>query len=137
MPKIPEFQRRKLASEVVGTPGIDPSGAQIGQSVAGFFNNVTNTAANMLTRVKEANDQSILAKTTTDLQVSFESAFNEHKEAFSDDPLNQTDKLKERLRKELTTVASGIKSPVVRQSLQRFGEGLVGSKLLKEMGLAL
>ena len=43
MGSIPRYQREKLASSVVGTPGVDASGQQVGQSVADSFENVTNT----------------------------------------------------------------------------------------------
>ena len=43
MGSIPRYQREKLASSVVGTPGVDTSGQQIGQDAAQALGQVSNT----------------------------------------------------------------------------------------------
>jgi len=56
MPAIPEFQRRRLASSVVGTPGVSTAGAALGEAVAGFGSGLAKGAFGELAAIQQAQD---------------------------------------------------------------------------------
>ena len=82
MGRIPEFVSRKLASSVVGTPGVDPSGEIIGRSIAGAAGRIADVSFREMAQRQrvldtvDANQNSAefgiaLDKTTVEVQTEF------------------------------------------------------------------
>lgn len=74
MGKIPEFQRRKLASSVVGTPGLDISGTIIGQSVSSALDKITRSIISTVAAKKNILDEVDANKRIIDYEVEYEDA---------------------------------------------------------------
>lgn len=62
--QIPEFQRRRLASSVVGTAGIDTSGTQLANTIAQGAGSIADTALSLAVKRQEAKDRAVAFDTT-------------------------------------------------------------------------
>ncbi len=81
---IPEFQRRKLASSVVGTAGADQSGQIIGNAVSQAAGQVANTAYGIAVERQEAKDAALANKTLIDFDMKAAQTFQAHQDEFAE-----------------------------------------------------
>lgn len=132
MPIIPKFERQKLASSLVGTPGIDTSGAQIADSVAGVGQTTMQVFGKQAIEKKQIQDQALANKTLVDFDVEMEKAYIEHQKNYKGDPIGKTDFLKEHSQELLESFASGIESAEVRGAVERAGYARIGEKVVNE-----
>lgn len=130
MPAIPRFERQKLASSLVGTPGIDTSGLQIAESIGGVANTALQVFGKQAIEKKNIQDQALANKTLVDFDVELEKAYIDHQKTYKSDPLNKTDFLKDNAQNLLDQFAGGVQDPVVRSSVERAGYARIGEKMI-------
>lgn len=133
MPTIPKFERQKLASSLVGTPGIDTSGAEIAGAVAGVGNKAMQVFGQQAIEKKQIQDQALANKTLVDFDVELEKSYAEHQKNYKGDPVGKTQFLKDNAQRLLQQFADPIDSPEVRGAVERMGYTRIGEKVTNEV----
>lgn len=125
MGAIPKFVTSRLASEAVGTPGVDTSGQRIAQTVA----NVSSKAFDTLNAyaVSEAN------KHITDFEIQLESIIEKNRQANADKPDQLVMGYKTSAKNLLQSTVKNIGSGLVRQSVSNMGQQVIKKKELGEL----
>jgi len=136
MATIPQISRDRLASSLVGTPGFNSSGQNIGQSVAKFGSQVADVAFQALSERKQILDQTEALKQASDYEIETYKVFEEHQKQYADDPTDKTQVLQDQLKQNLDTRLSNISSPAVKQAVTRAGYEVMGNTTLKQMAWA-
>lgn len=136
MAVIPEFERRKLASSVVGTPGVDTSGQEIAQTVSGVANQAVQTFGEQAIKKKEIQDAAQANKTLVDFDVELEKAYVDHQKNYKNDPTNKTDFFTDNAKQILDGFVNGTSSPRVRAAVEREGQARIGQKAVTEVNWA-
>lgn len=94
MATIPEFERRRLASSVVGTPGVNRAGAIIGNSVADAAGQVQKTAFSIAVDRQEAKDAALANKTLIDFDLKMSQAYQKHQDDYAQFRGDKSDRVK-------------------------------------------
>lgn len=136
MARIPQFQRQALASEVVGTPGVDTSGADLGASLARSTNQMADVAATAAIERRQILDDTEALKQASNLELKNAQILDEHTRQYADDPTGKTDVLKQKLQQNLDNTLSGITSERVKGKVAMAGTRLVGDSTIKEVAWA-
>jgi len=129
MGKIPEFQRRKLASSVVGTPGVDTSGALLTESIGRDIGRITSTLISVLGAKQKILNDVEANKKAIDFEVDYDKAIRQvqlESIANPDQAIQQTIELGNSLG---NAFLSTIESDPVRQSVARLQQGVIGRKI--------
>ena len=130
MPIIPKFERQKLASSLVGTPGVDNSGAAIAEAVGGVGQKAMQVFGQQAIEKKNIQDQALANKTLVDFDVELEKAYIDHQKNYKTDPLDKTDFLKDNAQNLLDSFTAGIADPQVRGAVERAGYARIGEKVV-------
>lgn len=130
---IPRFERQKLASSIVGTPGIDTSGAQIAESVAGVANKGLQVLGQQAIQKHEIQKAAEANKTLVDVDVELEKAYIQHQKDYKTNPKDKTQFFKDNAERILQTFADGTEDPEVRSTVERIGYGRIGEKVTNEI----
>ncbi len=77
MARIPKFQQRKLASEIVGTPGVDTSGQTAFTSAAAAVQSIADTFGALAVKRQGAVDKASANDTLIDFQIALQKAAQE------------------------------------------------------------
>ena len=83
MGRIPKFQQRKLASEIVGTPGVDTSGQTNFVNAAAAVQSIADKFGALAIKRQEAVDKASANDTLIDFQISLQRAAQEQATEFS------------------------------------------------------
>lgn len=132
MARIPKFTRTRLASELVGTPGVDTGAG----ASAGLLATVAGETADVLQKRQEALDVSDANNALLDFQIGAREDFNKHKTTFAADPANKTEVFREQLTNRLNNTLSGITNSRVRQLVSAGSAGVIQQQSLKEVDWA-
>jgi len=119
---IPEYQRRQLASSLVGTPGIDRSGQMIAESVSQAVGNVTNSLMGLAAQRQEAKDLAFAQKTLLDFDLRAEETEKTHKQGFAEfrgDPMEPVKVLRSSLESNANSVIESMPSGGARSLVER------------------
>ncbi len=133
---IPEFQRRKLATSVVGTPGVDQSGEIIGESVARAAGQVADTAFKIAIERQEAKDAALANKTMIDFDMKTAQAFQAHQDEYSTFRGDKTERMnafRTKADELFRATAEAIPSRGARDLFDRHGYSVMKSYIDKEM----
>jgi len=136
MARVPEFQRRRLASSVVGVPGQDTSGqiiaqgvGQLGQSVAQFGQQELAKERERTLRKQRINDATWTSAQSAEYDFRSTQVFNNFQNEFKDDPLDKQDILRDRLTALGQQLGDNAPSDEAKASFQRMIDTSVGNIL--------
>lgn len=132
MPIIPKFERQKLASSLVGTPGIDTSGAQIAETIAGVGQKGMQVFGQQAIEKKQIHDAAIANKTMVDFDVALEKSYIDHQKNYKDDPVGKTQFLKDNAQTLLQGFVDAAPSSEVRAHIEQAGYQRIGQKVVNE-----
>lgn len=139
MPKIPEFQRRQLASSAVGTPGVDNSGEMIGTSLANSATKAFSAVNTLQKERQRVQDNVVTAKAQMDLQRAVEQSTLQHDEEYADftGPLEERVKVyEEKLRGGYNTILESLPEGAARDDFSLKGQDYVNRAVVRQMGTA-
>lgn len=133
MPTIPKFEQQKLASSLVGTPGVDTSGQMIADAVGGVAQTGMQVFGKKAIEKKQIQDTALANKTLVDFDVALEQAYVEHQKSYKGDPIGKTQFLKDNAQRLLQQFADPIESSEVRGAVERMGYSRIGEKVTNEV----
>lgn len=139
MPKIPRYQQRELASSVVGTPGVDTSGAKLAEVAGGVADSALKTFGEMAIKRQEAANVAAANKSLIDFDLVLEGAQLEHEKNFAGyrgAPTERMRAFKDRAFTLLDEHLTGIDSTPVRQTVQRLGQTYIQQRIAREVQTA-
>lgn len=119
MAVIPQIARERLASSVVGTPGVDNSGAAITQAVGQVAQSIYEPIATYAIERQQALDAAEANRLTANYKIAATDTFEKHKEAYALDPMNKTDKFEESLQANLDGTLSQASNSRVKDLVTR------------------
>lgn len=118
---------------MVGTPGVDTSGADIAQSVAGVADTATRVLGQKAIEKKNIQDAALANKTLVDFDVALEKAYVDHQKTYKGDPTDKTQFLKDNAQRLLQEFSDPIQSQEVRGAVERMGYARIGEKVTNEV----
>ncbi len=121
MSRIPEFEQRRLASEAVGTPGVDLSEAQITEAIGQAAADILTVSAEVIQRRQAANDLAEINRSTVSLDASFNEQDKLFKQTVADNPRGKVDEYTEGLTAILNEKIEVTESSSVKRELQKNG----------------
>ena len=136
MGKIPQYQRSRLASSVVGTPGVDLSAAETTQTFSKVASNIGSNFMDIAVQRQEALDSAEALKLSSDLQLQTFKIFDEHTKQYASSPANKTDILKSNLVNQLNGVLETASSDRVRNKVNVAGNQIINTTIQKEFSWA-
>ena len=135
MARIPKFQQRRLASSVVGTPGVDQSQQRAFASVSQAAGSAANVFGQLAAKRQKAKDDAIVNKELIILDIAQETLLREHQKEnvdFEGDPQDRIQAFQNKSRKLFQQSIDGIASRNARQRFSLLGEQVIGGKLSRE-----
>lgn len=135
MPNIPEFQRERFASSLVGTPGEDRSGQIIGQAVTKAAGQIENAAFDIAVKRQKAMDDSLATRVSTDLRIAADAAAAQHDvdyANFDGAPDERSAKTRPVYEDLVTQQLAKVQSPGARRQIEAFGQELIGTYTINE-----
>lgn len=139
MGNIPEFTRRRLASSVVGTPGIDSSGQNAANAIAQSAGNVGSTFGQLAVEQAVAKDKAV----AFDKQIGYEGALEEvHAQhvkdyaAFDGDPVTRAEAFRSKAAELRDATAEAMPSDRARTDFLESSGTYMNSKFKEELKLA-
>lgn len=139
MPKIPEFQRRQLASSLTGANRRDRSGELLGNAVANASNKVQNTSFQIFQDRKRAKDEALANKESISLDFELEKTLRDHQTEFAEfrgEPEERVKAYEEKARQILTAKVGAVPSRAARDAVSLQAERILAGKLSKEFDTA-
>lgn len=129
--QIPEFSRRRLASSVVGTAGVDTSGQQIANSIAQSAGQIADVSGRIAVARAEAKDKAVSFDTSLSYEADLQKLELEHQKeyaTFDGDPITRAEVFREKAAAMRDTYAQGMPSDRARtEFLQSSGSALNSS----------
>lgn len=104
MVQIPQIQRDRLASSVVGTPGVDTAGQQIGEAGAQFGNEVASAGFGIAIQQQQQRDAIDTNQLLAQYQLKTINDFEQHKIDFAANPENSSPAFAKQLDQNLSDV---------------------------------
>ena len=135
MARIPKFQQRKLASSLVGTPGVDTSTQQAFQAVGQAAGAAARVFGQLAAKRQKAKDDAITNKAIIDLDLAQEELLRTHQTEnaeFRGDPRERIKGFQDKSRKLFREAIDAIPSRNAKQQFSILGERIVGAKLSRE-----
>jgi hypothetical protein len=135
MAKIPEFERRQLASSVVGTPGEDRSGQMILNTVSDTLNKGVAVGTELYKEREKAKNDTLVAKSQIDFMQEIEDETLAHEQefaAFKGDPAERQRVYEDRIRTLFATRVNAMPTNDSKVRFEREGYQLVGRSLMRE-----
>lgn len=131
MPSIPQFQRRKLASSVVGTPGVDTSAEQLLQQTAEGARSITSS----LTAIQKQKRSIVDAVDANNEIIKFEDRYAKtvagiHGQ-FEEDPTQAPNAVLKAGQEIANEQLQGITSGAVKASVSRMQQSVIKNQSLK------
>lgn len=136
MPSIPQYQRERLASSLVGTPAVDTSGQEIAQSVAKFGAEVAQPLFEAAIERKAAMDSVEASSLHADYVVASQQALEQHKRANLEYPSDKTGQLQQILDDTAKNVSDKASNPRVKEMFAQHAAMVKGEALIKEQNWA-
>jgi hypothetical protein len=139
MPRIPQFEQRKLASSLVGTPGVDRSGEQTFNAISQASGSVANTFGEMAIKRQKAADQASADQAVTDYEIALQRAHQEHAVKYSnsaEDPKNRTNLFSDTAKELRTQFEDTLSSDQAKALFRSASVEPTRSRLLQEGKLA-
>jgi len=93
MSRIPKFQQRKLASELVGTPGVDTSGETNFRNAAAAVQSIADTFGALAVKRQTAVDKASANDTLIDFQIALQRAGQEQATEFAGSTITPTERV--------------------------------------------
>jgi len=128
LPRIPEFETRRAASSLVGTPGEDTSGERIGKSIASTFGQISDTFGRLAVERREAKDAALANKSLIEFELDLDKQLRNHRienSEFRGDPLDRTKAFQTSAEEMYRSKAESIGSSGARQLFEKHGLGTV------------
>lgn len=135
MAKIPEFERKQLASSVVGTPGEDRSGQMVFNAVADTTNKLTATGVQLYREREKAKNDTLVAKSQIDFMNELEDETMAHEEEFATfkgDPSERQKVYEDRVRTLFNTRLNAMPTNEAKVRFEREGYQMLGKALMRE-----
>lgn len=132
MGRIPQYQRSRLASELVGTPGVDPSAGQVASDVAKVSSNVAGQFFDQAIERQRAIDSVEQANLYSEAVVASQQKFDEYQKANQAYPTGKTDILKEQLDSVYKGIAERASNDRVKSSFLTQASSIRSNTLIKE-----
>lgn len=135
MAKIPEFERRQLASSVVGTPGEDRSGQMIFNTAADTINKGVAVGTQIYQEREKAKNDTLVAKSQIDFMRELEDETLAHEEEFATfkgDPSERQKVYEDRVRTLFNTRLESMPTNESKVRFEREGYQMVGKALMRE-----
>ena len=136
MGKIPQYQRSRLASSVVGTPGVDLSAAETTQTFSKVASNIGSNFMDIAVQRQEALDSAEALKLSSDLQLQTFKIFDEHTKQYASSQANKTNISKSNLVNQLNGVLETASSDRVRNKVNVAGNQIINTTIQKEFSWA-
>lgn len=139
MAVIPEFERRRLASSVVGTPGVDESGQQAANAVARSANQVASVFGDIAVQRQQAKDAAYYNKTAIDADIAAADITQKHQEEYAQfrgDKMERVNALRTKLDALFKTQAENITSRGARDLFDKHAPSIMKSYLDNEIKTA-
>lgn len=135
MANIPEYQRQRLESSAVGTPGVDDSGQRIGQAISGAAEAGSKVFMNLELQRREAKDAAYAHKTLVEQDLDFDNIAYENRKKnaeFRGDPTEPVNMLKGSLESRVRDTVDAMPAGAARNAVEQNIWGIVGRKLSQE-----
>lgn len=139
MAAIGEYQRKQLASSVVGTPGVDTSTGQAFDSAAQGVGQVANATFNLAVRRKEAKDAAVTNESLLGLDIDMENAYRQHQQDFRDFqglPRERADIFQKQAQQMMEDKIKNAPNDEVRRALLSAGTDMIASRTKRELAAA-
>lgn len=139
MATIPEYQRRKLASSVVGTPGVDTSGQQIFNTISQSTAKVADVFGSIAVERQQVKDEALANKKLIEFEMNMARVTDEHQAAYSEfrgDKTERVNAFRTRAEELFKSTADSIPSRGARQLFDRQGLGVVRGSVGRELTIA-
>lgn len=135
MARIPKFQQQKLASSLVGTPGIDTSTQRSAQAISQTAGSAANVFGQLAAKRQKAKDDALTNKSLIDLDLTQEQLLRDHQTEnaeFRGDPRERVKGFQDKSRKLFQEAVDAIPSRNAKQQFSILGERVLGAKLGRE-----
>lgn len=129
---IPQYLRERLASSQTGVPAPDMSGAKIAESVSQLAGGLGKQMLEFDIQRKEALDAVDANNLLTEFDINSQNVLQEHQRAYSSDPANKSQYLKENLDDQLNQVLDRTDNPRVKQLVQKHASAKLGQRVIEE-----
>lgn len=136
---IPEFQRRRLASSVVGTPGIDTSGAQAAGAIAQSAGQVANTFQTIAVQRQDAMDKAVAFDKSLTYESETARLSLEHQKEYATwdgDPVERAEVFREKTKVLRDSMAASMPSDKARAEFLQSSGSTMNSAFKSELSLA-
>lgn len=135
MARIPKFEQERLASSLVGTPGVDTSEQQTFNSISNTFGNIAEGFGQMAVKRQEAKDKALANKTNIGLDLQLEEDLRAHQTQnaeFRGDPMERIRAFEQIGRKRVADVVNGVPSRGARDIVALEADKIFASKIARE-----
>lgn len=136
---IPEFQRRRLASSVVGTAGIDTSGAQAAGAIAQSAGQVANTFQTIAVQRQDAMDKAVAFDKSLTYESETAKLSLEHQKEYATwdgDPVERAEVFREKTKVLRDSMAASMPSDKARAEFLQSSGSTMNSAFKSELSLA-
>lgn len=124
MPRIPKFTTQRLASSVVGTPGVSNAGAELARDIA--------QSADVVFRTNIALTKAQTNEKLTQFELDLDELAQQNREENAGNPGNITSAFKEKARNLLNNSLTGVTNGAVRQEVNRLGRNTIQNRQINE-----
>lgn len=132
MVAIPQLSRNKLASSVVGTPGVDNSGAIIADAFSDVTRDISRVGFNEAQQVQNSLDAAEAHRLSANYKMAAADLYENHKETYAADPLDKSSKLDQALSTGLENTLNQASNPRVKQLANAMLQSERGAYLAQE-----
>jgi hypothetical protein len=136
---IPEFQRQRLASSRVGTPGVDNSGQILARSVQSASSQVGSAAFRLAAERQAAKDSALANKALIDFDLETTKRLKKHQSEqseFRGDTADRVKMFQDQAEELFSKSAETIQSRGARDIFERQGLGVIRQKVNQEIQAA-
>lgn len=133
---IPEFQRQRLASSVVGTAGVDTSGAKIGESIAGAAESIQKPVMNLAVQRQESKDAALANNTLIGFDMALNKAYSEHQseyQSFQGDKMDRVKAFQTKSEELFKSTLDATPSAAARDLVEKHGFAVQKTYIDREM----
>lgn len=139
MGQIPEFQRRRLASSVVGTPGVNRAGEILGSAVTGAASQVEDVAYKAAVQRREIKEAAAANKTSIDLDMLHDNITRDYRTKnaeFRGDPQDYVTGYRAALEEGTKNLLNSVPEGNIRNAVEKYGYAALKTRLNSESNYA-
>lgn len=133
MVQIPQYTRDQLVSPVVGTPGIDMSGAESAKALSGAFESAANTAFDIAIKQQQDKDTAEANNLMTQYKISTINSLGQHQKTYASTPDSSGPIFHQEMQDNLQATAKLASNDRVKNMVQK-GDPYFDGHMVMEQG---